>query len=136
MRLDHIGVVVKDLEESRKYYEEHFGFDKCSALIDEPEQKVKIIFVKTGTAGSPDIEIIQPAQEDSAVYNFLKKTGGGLHHFAYEVDNLDESVQHFKKMKAVPVGRIYPGAGHSGRRVFWFYTKSRELIELIERQKG
>ncbi|MCK5013464.1 MAG: VOC family protein [Candidatus Omnitrophica bacterium] len=135
MRLEHIGVIVKDLEESRKYYQDYFGFNEFSSVIDEPEQKVKIIFVRTSQPGSVDIELIQPMSEDSSVYNFLKKTGGGIHHLSYEVEDLDESIEHFKNMKALPVGTIYPGAGHNGRRVIWFYTRSRELIELIERTK-
>ena len=133
MRLDHIGVVVKDLEASQKYYRDLLGFQEFSPVIDEPQQKVKIIFVRAPQAGSADIELIQPAGEDSAVYNFLKKTDGGLHHLAYEVDNLDRAIEHFKKEKAMPIGQIYPGAGHKGRRVVWFYSHLKELIELIER---
>ncbi len=133
MKLDHIGMVVKDLEESRKYYETLFGFTEFSPVIDEPAQKVKLIFVKTGQSESSAIELIQPVSEDSAVYNFLKKTGGGLHHLAYEVQDLDKSIEHFKQEKALVIGNIYPGAGHKGRRVVWFYTRLKELIELIER---
>ena len=133
MRLDHIGVVVADLEASQKYYQGLLGFKEFSPVIDEPEQKVRIIFVRTGQPGSADIELIQPIGEGSAVYNFLKKTGGGLHHLAYEVQNLDQSIEHFKKEKAIPIGNIYPGAGHKGRRVIWFYSRLKELIELIER---
>lgn len=135
MRLDHIGVVVKDLEESKKYYQDHFGFQEFSPTIDEPQQKVKIVFIRRQPA-SADIELIQPDGEDSAVYNFLKKTGGGLHHLAYEVEDFDQSMGHFKNMKALIVGNIYAGAGHGRRRVVWFYTRSRELVELIETEKS
>jgi len=134
MKLEHIGIIVKDLETARQYYEKNFGFKNISQIIDEPEQKVKIIFINTGSCG-PSIELIQPVSEDSAVYNFLKKTGGGLHHLSYEVENLDIAIEHFKNLKAVMVGRIYPGAGHNGRRVVWFYTSFKELIELIEEDK-
>ena len=133
MRLDHIGIVVNDLELSRKYYQDSLRFSEFSEVIDEPEKKVKIIFVKVSQPGGVMVELIQPAGEDSAVYNFLKKTGGGLHHLAYEIEDLDKSIEHFKKEKALPVGNIYPGAGHLQRRVIWFYTRFKELIELIER---
>ncbi len=132
MKLDHIGVVVKDLEAAKNYYQNQLGFDGFSNLVDEPEQKVKIIFVTVGPAGSPTIELIQPVAEGSAVYNFLKKTGGGIHHFSYEVENLEKAIEHFKGLKALPIGKIYPGAGHQGQRVIWFYTSAREIIELIE----
>jgi len=133
MKLDHIGIVVNDLELSKKYYQDTLHFNEFSAVIDEPEKKVKIVFVKVAQPGGIMVELIQPAGEDSAVYNFLKKTGGGLHHLAYEVEDLDKSIEHFKREKALLVGNIYPGAGHSQRRVIWFYTRFRELIELIER---
>ena len=64
MRLDHIGMVVSDLEAFKKYYQDLFGFNGFSPVIDEPEQKVRIIFVKTGNPGSADIELIQPIGEN------------------------------------------------------------------------
>lgn len=133
MRLDHIGVVVSSLEDSKKYYQDLYGYKEFSPVIDEPEQNVKIVFARSAIAGGADIELIEPIGEHSAVYGFLKKTGGGVHHLCYEVDNLDESIKHFKDVKALPIGKIYPGAGHKGRRVIWFYSKLKELIELIER---
>ncbi len=133
MRLDHIGVVVGDLGASGKYYQDLWGVHEFSPTIDEPQQKVKIMFARMRESLSPAIELIQPIDENSAVYNFLKKTGGGLHHICYEVDDLDKSIEHFKRQKALVIGNIYPGAGHQGRRVIWFYTRLKELIELIER---
>ena len=135
MILDHIGVVVKDLEAAKNYYQNQLGFSNFSALVDEPEQKVKIIFVTVGLPGSPTVELIQPVAEGSAVFNFLKKTGGGLHHLSYEVKDLDKAIEHFKGLKALPIGRIYSGAGHQGQRVIWFYTSAKEIIELIEERK-
>ncbi len=136
MKLDHIGVVVKNLEESKKYYEDLYGFKHCSDIIHEPEQNVKLVFIRMGRPDAKNnVELIQPLGEDSAVYNFLNKTGGGIHHISYEVENLDEAIEHFKNMKALPIGKVYPGAGHNGQRVIWFYTRLKELIELIERKK-
>lgn len=135
MKLDHIGIVVKDIKEARGYYKNQFGFNALSEITDEPAQKVKVMFIEMGLSGFPAIELIQPEGEDSAVYNFLKKTGGGLHHLSYEVEDLDKAIEHFKNTKAFMVGKVYPGAGHKGRRVVWFYTKNKELVELIEREK-
>lgn len=135
MKLDHIGIIVKDIDESKRYYKELYGFESISEVIDEPIQKVKICFIGIGHTGLPSIELISPVTEDSTVYNFLKKTGGGLHHLSYEVDDLDKVIEHFKSKRALPIGKIYPGAGHKGRRVMWFYTSAKELVELIERKK-
>lgn len=136
MKLDHIGIVVKDLEAAQQYYEKHYGFQPLSSVVDEPAQKVKIMFIETGPAGGPAIELIQPVSEDSAVFHFLNKTGGGLHHLSYEVKDLDKTIEHFKSLKALMIGKVYPGAGHKGQRVIWFYTVTKELIELIEENKN
>ncbi|MDD2680365.1 MAG: VOC family protein [Candidatus Omnitrophica bacterium] len=134
-RLDHIGIVVRDLEEAKAYYKQCFGFDASSPIVDEPAQKVKIVFLETGHGDAPSIELIQPVSEASTVFNFLEKTGGGLHHLAYLVSDFDEAIEHFKKNKALMVGKVYPGAGHKGQRVIWFYTARKDLVELIEEKK-
>jgi methylmalonyl-CoA/ethylmalonyl-CoA epimerase len=135
MKLDHIGVVVKDIEAAQRYYKGQFGFEALSPVLDEPVQKVKIVFIELGLGQFPAIELIQPDGESSPVFNFLKKTGGGLHHLSYEVEDLDRAIEDFKKRRSLMVGKIYPGAGHKGRRVAWFYTGNKELVELIEGER-
>ena len=81
---DMTGQFKTNWDEHYSEDENQFGFKAKSQVIDEPEQKVKIIFIETGKT-CPSIELIQPVSEDSSVYNFLKKTGGGLHHLSYEV---------------------------------------------------
>ena len=135
MKLDHIGIIVQDIAVSKKYYEEHYGFKDLTGEVDEPAQKVKVMFLDIGYGRMPSIELIQPVDESSSVSAFLKKTGGGLHHLCYEVEDMDKAIEHFKGLKSFMVGHIYPGAGHKGQKAVWFYTQKKELIELIEGKK-
>ncbi len=134
MKLDHIGVVVNDIEHSQEYYTRMFDCRPLSKIIYEPAHKVHVLFLDVGHGSSPMIELIMPAAEDSRVSAYLKKTGGGIHHLAYEVPDIDEAVRHFKSSKAMIIGGIVPGAGHDNTRTVWLYTVEKELVELIEQR--
>ena len=92
MRLDHIGFVVKDIEEYRDYYIKTFCCKPLSDIIDEPAHGVKIMFLETGYGNMPMIELITPSSTESKVSGFLDKTGGGIHHLAYEVVDINEAI--------------------------------------------
>ena len=116
MRLDHIGFVVKDIEEYRDYYIKTFCCKPLSDIIDEPAHGVKIMFLETGYGNMPMIELITPSSKESKVSGFLDKTGGGIHHLAYEVVDINEAIEHFKSLGSLIIGNVVPGAGHSPRR--------------------
>lgn len=132
MKLDHIGIVVKDLDHSREYYEKTYGFKHLSEIIHEPNQKVDLVFIETGHGGMPTIELITPSEVSSPVTGFLEKTGGGLHHLAYEVPDIEQAIEHFRSLRSLMLGSIVPGAGHHNTRTAWLYTSEKNLIELIE----
>jgi len=134
MRLDHIGFVVKDIETFRDYYIETFLAKPLSDIIDEPAHDVKIMFLETGYGDMPMIELITPSSKNSKVSAFLEKTGGGIHHLAYEVPNINEAIEHFKSLGSIILGNIVPGAGHNNTPTVWLYTKEKNLVELIQEQ--
>jgi len=80
----HIAIVVPSIAEARKTYEGVLGL-----AASEPEfvadQKVNVLVTYAGTQR---IELVEPASPDSPVSKFLAKTGGGLHHVAYRVDDV------------------------------------------------
>lgn len=135
IKLDHIGIVVKNLEHSKEYYKKTYGFNPLSDIIHEPIQKVNLIFIETGHGHMPVIELITPSEVSSPVTNFLEKKGGGLHHLAYEVSDIEQAIEHFKQSGSLMVSKIVPGTGHKGRRTIWLYTAEKSLVELIEAKK-
>ena len=71
-KLDHIGIVVKDIKKSYNYYVKTFGFKKITKIIYEPAHKVKVQFINFGAGQMPVLELVMPIGKKSKVYNFLK----------------------------------------------------------------
>lgn len=82
-KIDHIGIAVKSLDESKKYYEEVLGLE-CHGEETVAEQKVRTCFYEVGEV---HIELLEPTAEDSPVAKFIAKNGPGIHHIAYAVDD-------------------------------------------------
>ena len=87
--IEHIGIAVNNIEESRKYYEEVLGL-ACYKIEEVADQKVKTAFFMIGQT---KIELLEPTDPESAVAKFIEKKGPGIHHIAYAVDNVDEALQ-------------------------------------------
>ena len=135
MKFDHIGIVVGDIKSSIKTYSDSYKFKPLTKIIHEPAHDVDLIFFDFGHGYMPMLELIMPTNEKSKVYNFFKK-GGGLHHLAYEVENIENSINYFKSKKSIILGDVVPGAGHNNTNTVWLYTNQKELIELVEAQPG
>ena len=86
--IDHIGIAVKSIEESRKYYEKVLELE-CYKIEEVPEQKVRTAFFKIGEV---KIELLEPTDPESPVAKFLEKKGPGIHHIAYFVENVNEAL--------------------------------------------
>jgi len=88
-KIDHIGIAVKDLEEIKNTLSEAFElFPEFEEEI--ADQKVQIIGYHVGES---TIEYLQPSSPDSPIARFLDKKGSGIHHIAYGVENLVETLQ-------------------------------------------
>ena len=128
MNIHHIGVVVKKVSDSAKYYSEIFGYRIVSSEIIDAKQKSLLLFIRLG---ENLLELIEPTGEDSPVYQFLQK-GGGLHHLCYLVDDLEGEIQRFCELGALIVCPPTPAVAFDGRRIAFIYTKQKELVELLE----
>lgn len=84
----HIAIVVPSIAAARKTYEGVLGL-AASEPEFVPEQKVNVLVTY---AGAQRIELVEPASDDSPVTKFLAKTGGGLHHVAYKVDDVAAAI--------------------------------------------
>ncbi len=132
MKLHHIGKVVKDLEEARLYYHQTFGLEAWGEPVIDPIQKVEVLLLNTGYGAEVTIELIRPLGEDSPVYRFLEKKGGGLHHLSFAVEDIHAAISYLESQGAKILGDIVPSTAHQSNPSAWLYTSSRELVELIE----
>ena len=87
--IEHIGIAVKSIEESKKYYEEVLGL-KCYSIEEVADQKVKTAFFQVGDT---KIELLESTSPDGPIGKFIEKKGEGMHHLAFAVDNASEALQ-------------------------------------------
>lgn len=86
--IEHIGIAVNSLDEAIPFYEEKLGM-KCYAVEEVKDQKVKTAFFKVGET---KIELLESTDPEGPIGKFLEKKGQGIHHLAFAVDNVDESL--------------------------------------------
>ncbi len=83
-RLDHVGIIVHNIDESLKTYRDLLGFALLERVLI-PEQRVEAAFLD---AGNSTIELIAPTDTESGTARFLQNRGEGTHHLCYEVDDI------------------------------------------------
>ena len=121
--IDHIGIAVNSIEESRKYYEEVLGLE-CYKIEVVEEQKVKTAFFKLGEV---KIELLEPTAPESPVAKFLEKKGPGFHHIAYFVENVDESLTG-TEAKGIQLIDKSKRKGADGMDIGFLHPKSTEGV--------
>src|SRR4030066_829438 len=87
--IEHIGIAVKNLDESIKFYENILGL-KCYAVEEVADQKVKTAFFQVGQT---KIELLESTHPDGPIGKFIEKRGEGIHHMAYAVENIEERLK-------------------------------------------
>lgn len=128
--IEHIGIAVKKLEESIKYYEEVFGLP-CYKIEEVPDQKVKTAFFMVGET---KIELLESTSPDGPVAKFIEKKGEGIHHIAFAVKGLEEALTDVAS-KGVQLIDHKPRKGAEGLNIAFLHPKSTfgVLTELCEK---
>jgi methylmalonyl-CoA epimerase len=128
MRIDHLGIAVKSLDESLKFYRDQLGLD-VSLRETVDQEKVNVAMLPLGF---PRIELLEPTEPDSVIGKFLDKRGEGLHHVAIRVPDLNASVERLRASGARLLNEPRVGAG--GHLYVFVHPASTGgvLIELIQ----
>ena len=84
-KINHLGIAVKSLDAAIPFYRDQLGMT-FEGTEEVAEQKVKVAFLQIGESR---IELLEPTADDSPIAKFLEKKGEGVHHTAYEVDDID-----------------------------------------------
>jgi methylmalonyl-CoA/ethylmalonyl-CoA epimerase len=134
-RLHHVGIVVRSIHADVDGFAASIGASPDTKIFHDPLQKVKVTFLQTAAAGSPQIELVEPAADDSPVSHCLD-AGGGLHHLCYEVDDLDACLREMREKGAMVVKPPLPAVAFDHRRIAWVVTRQRLLLEFLERGTG
>ena len=128
--IDHIGIAVKSIDESLKFWEDTLGI-KCHGVEEVAEQKVKTAFLPVEDT---EIELLEGTSEESPVAKFIAAKGEGIHHLAIRVDNLEEALAELKA-KGVRLIDEKPRCGAGGAKIAFLHPKATGgfLLELSER---
>jgi methylmalonyl-CoA/ethylmalonyl-CoA epimerase len=132
--LHHVGYVVKSIEEQAPGFVKSLGAMWDQQIIHDPLQGAKVTFLRTPGAGDAQIELVEPAGDNSPVSRFLEK-GGGLHHLCYEVADLAEHLKLIRAAGCVVVRAPMPAAAFQQRLIAWALTREKLLLEFLDAAK-
>ncbi len=127
--IEHIGIAVKSLEAAIPFYEKLLG-SPCYAIEEVKEQRVKTAFFKIGQT---KIELLESTDPEGPVGKFIEKKGEGIHHIAFAVKGLEESLEKAKEA-GIQLIDATPRKGAEGLHIAFLHPKSTfgVLTELCE----
>lgn len=133
MVIDHLGVVVRSLEEAMQQWDQLFGYKRSSSIVTNTRQKVRVVFLSK--PDSLTIKLIEPSEPDSPVSLFARK-GGGLHHICFRCDDLKVQVPLLKEKGARLMVPPEPGEAFRNHDIAFFLAGNLniELIDTSEKE--
>ena len=132
-KLEHIGIAVKDIDKANITFAQLLG--RKHYKIEEVESEgVRTSFFELGGV---KIELLEATRDDSPIAKFIEKKGEGVHHLAFEVEDIRKSMDDFKR-KGFQVLNDEPKKGADNKMICFLHPKSSAgvLVELCEEAKG
>jgi methylmalonyl-CoA epimerase len=132
MKIDHLGIAVRSISDSLRFYREALGFE-LSGTEEVNDQGVRVALLPVGESR---IELLEPFSEDTPVGRFIARRGEGLHHICYEVDDLASKLADLGS-RGVRLLEGYPRRGAEGKLVAFLHPASAHgvLVELVEKME-
>lgn len=131
MYIDHVGVVVEDLDAAITKYRNLVGEDVVVERESVPAQKVEVALLSLG--GGARLELLFSTDPEGPVGRYLAKRGPGIHHLALAVEDLGAELQRLQAAGAMLIDS-QPRPGSHGSRVAFVHPRSAGgvLLELVE----
>jgi len=130
LKIDHLGIAVKSIEETLRFYTDALGLS-LDHIEEVEDQKVRVAMLHVGES---KLELLEPTCPESPIASTIEKRGEGVAHVAFAVDNIEEALA-----KALAAGcRLIdetPRIGAGGAKIAFIHPKSSYgvLIELCEK---
>jgi len=131
-KIEHLGIAVKDINASNDLFTKLFG--KQPYKLEEVESEgVKTSFFMIGES---KIELLEATSSDSAIAKFIEKKGEGIHHIAFEVDDIDAEIARLKN-EGFELIHTTPKNGADNKRIAFLHPKSTNgvLVELCQEKQ-
>jgi methylmalonyl-CoA/ethylmalonyl-CoA epimerase len=131
-KIEHIGIAVKDLEASNAIFEKLFG----TAAYKSEEVESEGVFTSFFMNGPNKIELLAATNPDSPIAKFLEKKGEGIHHIAFDVEDIVSEITRLKNEGFIVLNDV-PKKGADNKLVAFLHPKSTNgvLIELCQEIK-
>jgi methylmalonyl-CoA/ethylmalonyl-CoA epimerase len=131
-KIEHIGIAVKDLETSNDLFSKLFGNPPYKEESVESEGVKTSFFMN----GPNKIELLEATNSESPIAKFIEKKGEGIHHIAFDVEDIFKEIERLKKEGFVILNEI-PKKGADNKLVAFLHPKSTNgvLIELCQEIK-
>lgn len=128
-KIEHIGIAVKDISASNELFSKLFG-EPHYKVEEVKSEGVKTSFFKIG---NNKIELLEATKADSPIAKFIEKKGEGIHHIAFDVDNIEEEIKRLKNEGFVVLNE-QPKKGADNKLVAFLHPKTTNgvLIELCQ----
>lgn len=130
MKINHLGIATKGIDDALKFWQDALGLKNVHTETVE-EQKVRVAMLPIGET---KIELLEATSDDSPIAKFLEKRGGGIHHIAVEVENIEASLAKLKSEGARLIDES-PRVGAEGCLIAFVHPASSGgvLLELIQK---
>lgn len=129
MKINHLGIATKGIDNALKFWSDALGLENVHTEVVE-DQKVRVAMLPIGESR---VELLEPTSDDSPISKFLEKRGGGIHHIAVEVDDIEASLAQLKE-KGMRLIDENPRIGAEGCLVAFVHPSSANgvLLELVQ----
>ncbi|MEM1622951.1 MAG: methylmalonyl-CoA epimerase [Sulfolobales archaeon] len=133
MKIDHVGIAVKNLDEAVKFYRDVLGLELVK-IEEVPEEKVRIAMFRVGESY---IELLQGTDPESAISKFIEKRGEGIHHLSIHVDDVDAKTEELKSKGVILTYEKPREVSHGERKINFIHPKSAfgVLLEIMTRRE-
>lgn len=131
-KLEHIGIAVKNLEESNALFAKLLGRENYKMEVVESEGVRTSFFELNGVK----IELLEAIEENSPIKKFIEKRGEGIHHLAFEVTEIESKIQEYEAKGFALINPV-PKKGADNKLICFLHPKTTNgvLIELCEEIK-
>lgn len=131
-KIEHIGIAVKNMDDANVLFEKMLGVPSYKMEAVESEGVLTSFF----QTGNNKIELLEATNPESSIAKFLEKKGEGIHHIAFDVDDIEAEIIRLKKEGFVLINEI-PKKGADNKLVVFLHPKNTNgvLVELCQEIK-
>ena len=131
-KIEHIGIAVSNLDQANSIYTKILGVDPYKTEIVDSEGVITSFFQTDNTK----IELLQGLKENNAISKFIKTRGEGVHHIAFEVEDIEQEIKRLKTLGFKIINET-PKKGADNKLICFIHPKSTNhvLIELCQKIK-